>query len=71
MGLYAHYQTDPDSFRAAYDDLLSSTGLADAADLAARFEIDIRTPAFWQSSLDVIRADIDRFEQLAQAQSMG
>ncbi len=71
LGLYAHYQTDPDSFRAAYDDLLSSTGLADAADLAARFEIDIRTPAFWQSSLDVIRADIDRFEQLAQAQSMG
>lgn len=71
LGLYAHYQTDPDSFRAAYDDLLSSTGLADAVDLAARFEIDIRTPAFWQSSLDVIRADIDRFEQLAQAQSMG
>lgn len=69
LGLYARYQADPNSFRAAYDDLLSSTGLADAADLAARFEIDIRTPAFWKSSLDVIRVDIERFEQLAQAQS--
>ena len=68
LGLYARYQADPDGFRAAYDDLLSSTGLADAANLAARFEIDIRTPAFWQSSLDVIRADIDRFEELAGAQ---
>ena len=71
LGLYARYQTDPNSFRAAYDDLLSSTGLADAADLAARFEIDIRTPAFWKSSLDVIRADIDRFEELARVQSAG
>jgi len=65
LGLYARFQADPESFRSAYDDLLSSTGLASAADLAARFEIDIRTPAFWQSSLDVIRADIDRFEILA------
>ncbi len=71
LGLYARYQVDPNSFRAAYDDLLSSTGLADAADLAARFEIDIRTPAFWKSSLDVIRTDIDRFEELARAQSAG
>ena len=68
LGLYARYQADPDNFRSAYDNLLSSTGLADAANLAARFEIDIRTPAFWQSSLDVIRADIDRFEELARAQ---
>ncbi len=68
LGLYARYQADPDSFRAAYDDLLSSTGLANAADLAARFQIDIRTPTFWRGSLDVIRADIDRFEELAGAE---
>lgn len=64
LGLYAQYETDPDTFRAGYDDLLASTGQADAADLAARFGIDIRTPAFWQSSLDVIRADVNRFEEL-------
>ena len=35
---------------------------ASALELAARFDIDIRTPDFWRSSLDVLRADIDRFE---------
>ena len=29
--------------------------------LAARFGIDIRSPAFWRGSLDVIRAEIDRY----------
>jgi pepF/M3 family oligoendopeptidase len=64
LGLYARYEQDPEAFKAGYDDLLSSTGLADAATLAQRFGIDIRTPDFWRSSLDVIRADVDRFEQL-------
>ncbi len=67
VGLYARYQQDPDTFRANYDDLLSATGLDDVATLAARFGIDIRTPAFWESSLDVIRADIDRFVTLVDA----
>ena len=35
--------------------------MADAATLAARFGIDIRTPEFWRASLDIIRADIDRY----------
>ncbi len=61
LGLYARYQADRARFRAGYDDLLASTGMADAASLAARFGIDIRAHAFWRSSLDVVRADIDRF----------
>lgn len=64
VGLYAQYKENPDKFRASYDDLLSSTGLASAPDLAARFGFDLRDPAFWTASLDVIRADIDRFETL-------
>jgi oligoendopeptidase F len=64
LGLYARYRQDPEQFRASYDDLLSSTGLADAATLAARFGIEIRTPAFWAASLDIVRGDIDRFESL-------
>ncbi|MFQ5796450.1 MAG: M3 family oligoendopeptidase [Candidatus Bipolaricaulia bacterium] len=64
LGLYAHYQDDPERFKVGYDELLSSTGLGEAADLAARFGIDIRTSDFWRSSLSVIRADIDRFESL-------
>lgn len=69
LGLYARYQQDADAFKAGYDDLLSSTGLADAATLAQRFGIDIRTPDFWRSSLDIIRADIARFEALITEQA--
>jgi oligoendopeptidase F len=65
LGLYAQYQKAPDSFRASYDDLLSSTGLADAASLCQRFGIDIRQEAFWSASLDIIRARIDEFERLS------
>jgi pepF/M3 family oligoendopeptidase len=65
LGLYARYQQEPDAFKAGYDDLLSSTGLADAATLATRFGIDIRTPDFWRDSLGIIAKSIDRFEALA------
>lgn len=64
LGLYARYQEDPERFRAGYDDLLSSTGMGNAADLAARFGIEIRTPDFWRSSLSVVKRQIDRFETL-------
>ncbi len=65
LGLYARYQQDPDGFRAGYDDLLAHTGRADAATLAAGWGIDLRDVAFWRSSLDVVRADVARFEDLA------
>lgn len=64
LGLYARYQQDPEAFKASYDELLASTGLADAATLAERFNIDIRTIDFWRDSLRLVRADIDQFEQL-------
>jgi len=71
LGLYARYQADPDGFKEGYDDLLSSTGLADAATLARRFGITLDTPDFWRSSLDVVRADIDRFERLVVKGTVG
>lgn len=64
LGLYAQYEKTPDAFRRDYDDLLSSTGMADAATLAARFGIDIRSADFWRGSLAVIVRDIERFESL-------
>ena len=64
LGLYAQYQQDPEKFKQGYDDLLSSTGLADAATLAAQFGIDIRSADFWRASLNIVRGDIDRFEEL-------
>jgi pepF/M3 family oligoendopeptidase len=66
LGLYALFQQDPDSFRRGYDELLSSTGLADAATLANRFGIDLRSPDFWQASLGIVRQDIDRFVRLVE-----
>ncbi len=67
LGLYAVYQKDPEAFRSRYDDLLSSTGLADAATLAANFGIDIRKSSFWEGSLTTIQADVDQFEALVKA----
>lgn len=64
LGLYAIYREEGQAFVPRYDELLSSTGLADAATLADRFGIDIRTPDFWRASLSQIRQDIDRFESL-------
>ncbi len=66
LGLYARYQQDAETFKTGYDDLLASTGLGDAATLAARFGIDIHSTDFWRSSLDIVRQDIARFEQLTQ-----
>nr|MBA2495703.1 M3 family oligoendopeptidase [Acidimicrobiia bacterium] len=64
IGLYARYLDDPDSFRAGYDNLLSSTGLGTAAELAARFGIDVDDEAFWSSSLAVLERRITDFEAL-------
>jgi pepF/M3 family oligoendopeptidase len=64
LGLYARYEKDPESFKAGYDRLLSSTGLADAATLASDFGFDIRTQEFWNASFAVILRDVDRFEIL-------
>ena len=69
LGLYARYQETPEAFLAEYDDLLSATGMADAATLAARYDIDLHDPAFWRSSLDLIVADVDRFVALVDEQT--
>jgi pepF/M3 family oligoendopeptidase len=61
IGLYALYGARGAAFIPDYEKLLASTGEAMAADLAARFGIDIRTRAFWDSSIGVIGARIDRY----------
>jgi pepF/M3 family oligoendopeptidase len=61
LGLYARWRDDPTGFTARYEELLSSTGLATAVDLAERFAIDLHDQGFWSSSLDVLRARIDDF----------
>ena len=61
LGLYAHAGEDREGFLTRYDDLLASTGRANAVTLAARFGIDLRSPAFWEGSLSVVLAEVDRF----------
>lgn len=67
LGLYARYRESPDLFIASYDDLLAATGMHDAATLAARFGIDIRSAEFWQGSLHLIAEDVTRFEDALRA----
>ena len=65
LGLYAIYRERPDRFVPQYEDLLSRTGMANAADLARGFGIDLHAMAFWRASLDMVRERINRFEDLA------
>jgi pepF/M3 family oligoendopeptidase len=65
IGLYARYLDDPERFRHGYDALLSATGMADAAALAAQFGVDVHDGAFWAASLDVVRGHIDEHEHTA------
>lgn len=64
LGLYAVYQERGQGFLAEYDGLLRSTGAGTAAELAARFGIDIRQRRFWEDGLDLIRMRIKRYQDL-------
>jgi pepF/M3 family oligoendopeptidase len=64
LGLYAIYRQQGEAFVPAYMDLLASTGESPAAELAARFGIDIRAKDFWAGSLQVIEERIARYEAL-------
>jgi pepF/M3 family oligoendopeptidase len=60
-GLYAIYQQRGAEFVPDYKNLLASTGEGSAAELADRFGINIRTSKFWEDSLAVIAAEVDRY----------
>ena len=63
-GLYAIYKERGDAFIPQYQELLASTGEGTAEELASHFGIDLRSPDFWQNSLDVIARRIERYETL-------
>ncbi len=63
-GLYALYGQNPQEFLGKYDELLSSTGMADAKTLGAQFGLDTTSIDFWRASLDVTRKQIAEFEEL-------
>ncbi len=64
LGLYALYQQRGAAFVPDYEALLASTGEGTAADLAARFGINLRQKDFWAGSLKVIERRIQRYLEI-------
>ncbi len=63
-GLYAIFKERGAAFVPEYKALLANTGSAQAADLAAGFGIDIRSKAFWQTSLYETAKLVERYVTL-------
>ncbi len=63
-GLYAIYQQRGPAFVDDYKKLLAATGEANAASLAKRFGIDLRTRKFWDDSLAIVGRQVDLFCKL-------
>lgn len=73
LGVYAQYGQARENgnvaeFQRRYDELLASTGLADARTLAQGFGIDLHAPDFWEGSLNIIRGQIAEYERLTGGQ---
>lgn len=69
-GLLALYQRGQTGFEAAYNELLSSTGLIGTPELADRFGIDLTQIDFWRGGLSLIIDRIDQFERLVDSPRM-
>ena len=64
QGLYAIFQQRGPAFVPDLQNLLASTGEGKAAELAARFGIDIHAREFWEGSLAVIGEKIEQYCEL-------
>jgi oligoendopeptidase F len=64
LGLYAIYKERGSEFVKDYEDLLRSTGQGTAEELAARFDIDLRSETFWRSSMRIIEERVEEYTQL-------
>ncbi len=65
MGIYARRERMGDSFYPNYKALLRDTGRMTAEDLARRhLDVDLTQPYYWQDTLSLIEARVDRFESL-------
>ncbi len=60
--LYRTYETAPDGFADRYVEMLAAGGSLRHRELLAPFGLDASDPAFWDSSLDVIRGFIGELE---------
>ena len=65
-GLYAMYLEKGEEFLSLYDRLLNETGRNDLKDLTATIGINLEDPAFFRSSMELIRKDIAEFLKLTE-----
>lgn len=63
-GLYGLYQKQGLAFAKTYENFLSLTGKMSLEDVAMSVGIDLQDMNFWQNSIDMIKEDIDLFEDL-------
>ncbi len=66
-GVFAQYLAKGSAFVPAYNQLLRSCGSAPIAEVAMSVGIDVRSPEFWRSSLEIIKGEIDKFCALCEA----
>ena len=59
-GLYALYEQNPEAFLKNYENLLALTGKASVEDAAKSMGIDVTDKAFWMTSLEAVKKDIDK-----------
>ncbi|WP_017297598.1 M3 family oligoendopeptidase [Nodosilinea nodulosa] len=65
LGIYAQKDRYGDEFNDLYTSLLRDTGSMTAEDVVQRhLRQDIRQPAFWQASLDIVDRAVSRLESL-------
>ncbi|WP_428268409.1 M3 family oligoendopeptidase [Haliangium sp.] len=63
LGIFARVKAEGPSALADYERLLRATGSADAERVARDgLGVDLQSEDFWHSSIDLIEADLDRFE---------
>ena len=65
-GLYAKYLVDKEAFLPLYDQLLASTGKMSCEDVAKIAGIDVTQRAFWENSLNILKADVEEFLRLTE-----
>ncbi|MFO7969579.1 MAG: hypothetical protein R6U15_05700, partial [Candidatus Izemoplasmatales bacterium] len=65
-GLYAKYLEDKEGFKGVYNKLLRATGKMKVEDVAKLAGIDVTQKAFWESSLELLKKDIELFLELTE-----
>ena len=64
-GLYAQYRREGAAFLPKYRALLKATTVASVEDVAKMADIDLGDVNFWRSSLEIFKARVDMFLELA------